>query len=399
MANRFSYVALVSLSLVACGDDETIEPAPDPVADSPVPLGEWQELEPGGDTICSRGTPYSFFVRGGRTDRIILDFRGGGACWDQFTCNAGSATQLFAEEVDDFETWREALGQRGFGGIYDGANPDYPFEDWTLVHIPYCTADVHWGDNVVDYGSFSINHKGFVNAQTVLSWVYDNYPDPDRILVTGCSAGAYGAILHSAYVADHYADAQIRVLSDSGAGIITQTFFEDSFPNWNAVPNLPPGVERLQKDPSDLTSADLYAGVASSYPNHRFSHYSSNYDADQTFFFEVMGGEAGAWPSLMRQRMQEVRTDADNFRYYIAPGPIHCITPYDFMFRRAGDDPFIDWLTSFVFDDEVPDDVACEGSACADEPLCAACAEQQAAGEEPDLYCRFCDGWPEDYVD
>ncbi|MCA9625028.1 MAG: hypothetical protein KC731_38650, partial [Myxococcales bacterium] len=390
-------VFLVALPLVACSSEEPSEKPPVDEPEPPVPVGEWQTFEPGGDTICSHGTPYSFFVRGGATDKIILDFRGGGACWDTFTCTAGAGA-IYAEEVDDLSVLEGALGKRGFGGIYDADNPEYPFQGWTLVHIPYCTADIHWGDNVADYGSFSINHKGFVNASAVLDWVYENYPDPERILVTGCSAGAYGAMFHSAYVADHYPAAQIRVLGDSGAGIITQTFFEDSFPNWNALANVPPQVARLAKDPADLTSADLYAGVASTYPSHRFAHYSTNYDADQTFFFEVMGGEAGTWPGSMRARMQEVRSDADNFRYFVAPGPVHCITPYEFMFSRVGDDPFVDWLTSFVYDDAIPADVACEGAACDTSPPCDRCAEQEANGEELDRYCGFCKGWPEDYV-
>lgn len=378
--------ALCLLASSACGGD-------DPGPPLPVPAGAWESFEPGGDTVCSRGTPFRYFVRGGAPDKIIIDFRGGGACWNNLTCSlAGS---IFAEEAGDLADLEAGIGVGGVGGIYDTSHPDHPFADWTLVHVPYCTGDIHWGDNVADYGNFSIQHKGFVNAQAALSWIYERYPAPTHILVTGCSAGAYGAILHSAYVAEHYPDAAVRVLSDSGAGIITSTFFEDSFPNWNALANLPPNVERLMKDPSELTSADLYAGISSTYPEHRFAHYSSHYDADQTFYYEAMGGTPGLWPSLMRERMEAIRTDADNFRYYVAPGPIHCITPYEFMFQRAGETPFIDWLTDFVYGDAIPDDQACEGAACDVEPLCDACD----AAAEPDRYCGFCKGWPEDYVE
>lgn len=379
------------LTVVGCGSASDEAPGEAPL---PVALGEWVEIETGGDTICSRGTDYSFFVRGGVSERLIIDFRGGGACWDELTCLAGKAFDLFSAEVDDFEGWRDAVGERGFGGIYDDTSPEYPFADWTLVHVPYCTGDIHWGDNVADYGDFELNHKGFVNAQAVLSWVYEKYPSPEHVLVTGCSAGAYGAILHSAYIAEQYPEATLRTLSDSGAGIITQTFFEDSFPNWKALDNLPPDVERLDKPITELTAEDLYAGVSTKYPQHRFAHYSTNYDADQTFYFSAMGGQAREWPGLMRQRMQAIHADADNFAYYIAPGPVHCITPYDFMFERKGQTPFITWLEDFVYGDAAPEPYACEGAACDEAPLCDRCA----SADEPDLYCSFCEGWPEDYV-
>ncbi len=377
------------VAATGCGADETLDPAPG----LPVPVGEWQAIETGGETICSRGTPYSFFVRGGHADKLIIDFRGGGACWNSLTCSVAGA--LFAEEVGELDDLLDRIGKDGIGGIYHDDHEDYPFANWTLVHVPYCTGDIHWGDATVDYGAFELHHKGFVNTQAVLSWVYENYPDPEHVLVTGCSAGAYGAIFHSAYIAAHYQDASIRVLGDSGAGIITSTFFEESFPNWNATDHLPPNVPRLQKPPAELTSADLYAGVAQAFPDHRFAHYSSNYDADQTFYFTAMGGAAGEWPGLLRARMQECRAQADNFRYYISPGPVHCITPYDFMFARRGDTPFIDWLTDYVYAEAPPDDVACQGAACDTDPLCDACKN---GTPEAGVWCGFCDGWPEDYV-
>ena len=356
--------------------------------------GEWIEIEPGGETTCARGTPYRFFVRGGASDNVIIDFRGGGACWDEMTCRLAGAAAIFAEEADELSAVESRLGKNGFGGIYNESSPDYPFKDWTLVHIQYCTGDVHWGDNDKQYADdLAVKHKGFVNASAVLQWVYRHYQSPERVLVNGCSAGAYGAILHSAFIADQYPDAELRVLSDSGAGIITSTFFEDSFPNWNATPNLPPNVERLQKPPSDLTSADLYAGVASAYPKGRFAHFSSKFDQNQTFYYVAMGGQKEDWPGEMTARMKEVRKDADNFRYYIAPGPVHCITPYEFMFQKTGTSPFVSWLSDFVFGDKLPDDVECTGQDCFDDSVCDGCASSGNA----DVHCGFCTGWPQDY--
>jgi hypothetical protein len=39
---------------------------------------------PGG--VCSDGSPYRFYVSPGDPKKVVLDFQGGGACWDAATC-------------------------------------------------------------------------------------------------------------------------------------------------------------------------------------------------------------------------------------------------------------------------------------------------------------------------
>ncbi|MCB9537268.1 MAG: pectinesterase [Myxococcales bacterium] len=356
------------------------------------PQGEMVQIDPGGDTICSRGTPFHFFARGGDPTRLVVDFGGGGACWDSLTCSAAGA--IFSERATPLAQVQTALDAGLLGGLYDPDDPANPVGDWTFVHVPYCTGDLHWGDNTQDYGNgVVVEHKGFVNARAVLDWVYARYPDVDEILVTGCSAGSYGAIVHSAYIAQHYADARMTVLGDSGAGIITDTWFEEALPSWNARAGLPDFVERLQGDLRDKTLVDVYAGVAETYPQHRFAHYTSAFDKDQTFYYSALGGDAAEWPALLRARMEAMRAAADNFRYFIAPGPVHCVILYPFFGTRAAGDVLLqDWLRDLLFADDLPDDAACEGEGCFDDAVCAACAEDGSG-----LHCRFCEGWPEDY--
>ena len=38
----------------------------------------WNKIEPGGDTICSRGDDFAFAVRKGTSKNIVVDFVGGG---------------------------------------------------------------------------------------------------------------------------------------------------------------------------------------------------------------------------------------------------------------------------------------------------------------------------------
>jgi len=376
----------------------TTEPTPTgiDVASLPMPPttpGEWVAIEPGGNTICSKGSPFRFFVRAGDPNKVVIDFRGGGACWDLLTCGFNEQNPTFSEEAGTLDQLM-AFGERG---IYDTDNMENPLRDYTLIHIPYCTGDIHWGDNVQMYlPGVTLNHRGGVNARAVLEWVNTHYTTPNDIFVNGCSAGAYGAVFHSAQIADTYPDAQIAVFSDSGAGIITDDFFEVSLPNWGALDQLPANVERLQK--AMLTSADLYAGIANTYPNVRFSQYTTTFDRDQTFFFTAMGGDAADWPGLARARMQEFATDAsDNFRVFSPAGPVHCISIYDgFYTQEVNGVRLVDWVTQFIEGDTLPDNQYCEGQDCFNDVLCDACANDSSLD-----YCRWCSSptWPDDYMD
>ncbi|MCA9600445.1 MAG: hypothetical protein KC417_00390, partial [Myxococcales bacterium] len=211
-------VALVvpTLSLVGC-DDETSKPTKDggadgstdgsmdATADANVPVylpsidelpeGKWSTLVPGGDTVCSRGTPYKFYVYRGTSKNLVVDYMGGGACWNSFTCKASSG--LFDDSV---ETNAEAIFEgpdSARAGLFDMTDERNPVKTYTHVIIPYCTGDVHWGDATQTYGEGAeaqvIHHNGAKNSQAVLDWVYENVVEPEVVLTTGCSAGAYGA--------------------------------------------------------------------------------------------------------------------------------------------------------------------------------------------------------------
>ena len=382
-----SALILSAFVLVACES----EPVYDDDLPGRPPAGEWIEVVPGGDTICARGTEYRFFVRGGDPSRVIIDFQGGGACWNDTTC--GFADSLFSDDAGDLPTFLGLLEDGVLGGIFDDAE-GRQFRDWTIVHVPYCTGDIHWGNSRVEYADgLTIEHRGYVNASTALEWVYERYPDPSRVLVSGCSAGAYGAALHSAYVADHYGGAQIAVLADSGAGIITDTFLEDSLPNWNAQPALPPFIPSLQRPLTELSLVDLYIAIGEAFPDMRMAQTAAQYDADQIFFYTAMGGSPADWTPRFRESLARIRAALPNFTAYVPPGSVHCATPYPYFHERSVNGVALSsWTRDLVEGDAIPDMVACEGAECCSDPVCDACL----AGEGG-AHCRFCDTWPPGY--
>ena len=172
---------------------------------------DWMAVTPGGDAVCARGTPYTFFVRSGDPNKLLIFFEGGGACWNDATCAPNSGT--FDEVVEGGEAANYTQG------IF-APNPDNPLAGYTIVFVSYCTGDYHLGTKAVDYAGGTVQHKGYVDATAALNWTFATYKRPTDIVVAGCSAGAIGSIYYAPTVARHYRSAHLTQFGDAGVGVI-----------------------------------------------------------------------------------------------------------------------------------------------------------------------------------
>jgi hypothetical protein len=331
---------------------------------TPALTSGWTKIEPGGDTICARGTPYAFFVHPGTVNRLMVYFQGGGACWSAASCATGSP--IFKDAIADIDNPANSAE-----GVLDLDNPDNPFKDWSFVFVPYCTGDLYWGDNTQTYTEgrgeeIVIHHKGFVNTTAVVDWIQDNLEEPEKILVSGCSAGGYGSVMGASRIHQLYPDVPLYQLGDSAAGISTADFYQNGSPNWHGAQGASGWVPADDTEQTDRTMADLYIGLADLYPDARWSQYNTADDQIQTLFYRGMGG-TGDWGELMLASIQEIQGGAANFHSYIAPGKTHCITGSDIFYtREVNGVRFRDWVEAMV-SDEAWDDVMCTD--CETDPL------------------------------
>ncbi|NOR19196.1 MAG: hypothetical protein GQ538_03810, partial [Xanthomonadales bacterium] len=215
-------LAVVAVSLYSCGKapQSAIISAEASITGLEGLAPGWNIIEPGGDTVCSDGTPYKFFVRPGAADKLMVYFQGGGACWTGGTCDPDLEPTYYVN--------LEKADPDGYGGIFRFENPDNPVKDHSVVYAPYCTADVHIGDAVTSYEApeveqhaahpFEIQHKGFVNADAVLDWTYANFPNPATIFVAGSSAGSIPSPYYAMRIAEQYPAARISQLGDASGG-------------------------------------------------------------------------------------------------------------------------------------------------------------------------------------
>lgn len=326
----------------------------------------WVQITPGplrvkGHTFnptCSAApgtTPtYSFWFRQGTADGLVVFFNGGGACWSDGTCDkprmAGSQAMFGGEKAES--VYKSELlpgdGPTRMGGILDSTNPRNPVRDWSVLFVSYRTGDVHSGSNTAHYRNpdtgqpFTIEHRGWDNMQVIAEWLRANVPEPSRLLVSGSSAGAYGAATHYATLRALCPRARAVFLGDSGMGVSTPSFERLRDKNWNY--QLPVSVFGPQ---AQLTpDAEVVARLAAHFPRDRFAQYTRAHDAVQTDFYGEMGAprSCDAWTKAMTRELARRQT-TPNFRSYLARGDAHTILRSPQVYsEQSGGLPFVTWL-------------------------------------------------------
>ena len=216
---------------------------------SSVPLGQPQ---------CGDGTSFSFFysrppARLANTNKILIEFQGGGACWDENTCGMQSTMLTWPEIYDNFigkscseidyglqsnaeGTPISMLCAKSVGGT--------DFREYNTVIIPYCTQDVHLGDSIQYYGDDTVRHVGAHNMWQTLQWIFANFPNPTHIFLTGCSAGGTAVPIAYDLIQKHYNSflrgaggfgakaVDIGVIMDSSVYLTPDVFLKDYIGNW-----------------------------------------------------------------------------------------------------------------------------------------------------------------------
>lgn len=345
--------SVVALALVVLGSCGAPPPVPDPTVfeGSPaleeLPSRRWVEIRPGSPTICARRDPFAYWVYPDDPRRLVIHFAGGGACWDSDSCQVARPDFNASVEADR----QRVMGERR-SGIFDMSDPRNPFARFTHVYIGYCTGDVHWGDARTDHGSSVIEHRGAVNAAVVLDWVFEQIPEVETVVVTGCSAGGYGALLWSGRIFEHYSTARQVHLSDSASGIVGDAFLGDVVNLWGVQNDVFPEGVRLE----ELSAAELLPELYRTFGNQfsgtaQFSQYTSTDDDLQLYFYTRTGGQGGRaeYARRLLERSFRIADDVPNYRHFLASSPRHCIiTSNGFYSERIGDVNLRDWLESMV---------------------------------------------------
>ena len=367
------FLGFASFGLLAGCPDRLPEPVADPAPEAaPAPIAKldglvpgWNAIEPGGETTCSDGTPYRFYVRPGDPARLMVYFQGGGACWNGATCDPDLKPTYYVNLVE--------LDPAKAHGIFAFDVEANPFADYSVVFAPYCTGDVHLGDAIATYTApeveehaaheVTINHKGTINAQAVLDWTGEHFLRPETVFVTGSSAGSIPSPYYAMKIADRYTEARIVQLGD-GSGGYRRGENSDSVENtWGTLDVLHRSPEFAALKADDLTYETLYVGAAKGSPNVQFAAFDHAEDGTQKRYQALSGNEVESLLPLIKANQEDIRREVGNYRSYIAGGDMHTILLRpEFYTQTVGAISVRDWVAALANGEQVAN-VVC--SSCA----------------------------------
>ncbi len=179
-------------------------------------------------TRCGDGSPYAFWLRlapeGSPIERVMVNLAGGGVCVLGPDCAAVQASLFRA--IDDVQP---------SGGHLSTSAAVNPFYDWTLIHLPYCTQDLHIGGGtttVFAAEGVTVHRFGSINVRATLRYLRDvlwaaldqqdsvgYLPGRLRVIFAGESAGAFGVQYSYHYLLDDLRWTHTTAVPDSGLAL------------------------------------------------------------------------------------------------------------------------------------------------------------------------------------
>lgn len=339
------FLAVIAL-LAGCGDNLDGLVIPERPA-----YDEWIKVEIPG-TVCGNGSQYKFFVNYSDTsNNVVVAFEPGGACWDYESCT-GQAGIRGAANIDGIDDRHYELAPF-ISPWFQRVNNANETRDWNYVYVPYCTGDVHTGNNVVTYSDPSgeqpdveFHHNGHANTMAVIDWMAGEFKSVPKLLVTGCSAGGAGSTVNYYYMRKGLPGVEKSyLLADSGPIFPTppdgrgfsKPIHQQVYQSW-AVESL---LSELPAtfDPADFGSInDL---LATEFPDDRLALTYFRRDGNYTLYSYERFFDFPPFEEIMDMWWADTQLLVDrldgypNFGYYIpywrALNDSHCTTLIDFI--------------------------------------------------------------------
>lgn len=199
-----------------------IERKPEDLPEKPE-KNTWYTYRPEG-CICSNGAPYYSTLRVGTENNLMIMFCGGGVALDAYSAARPNTIATKDGEESFYAADAFILGYiTGRFGIAQTDRGDNPFRNWSIVTIAYASGDFHCGTGDFAYedtgkGKGVCHHHGYTNYRAMVEKMRELVPNPDKLLITGYSAGGFAAAILADDVVSLFPDCEnITCLVDSGA--------------------------------------------------------------------------------------------------------------------------------------------------------------------------------------
>ena len=303
------------------------------------PRNTWTWVDVPG-SACDDGSPTGLAVNLTDSPNVLVFMNGGGACWDATSCLVLNVAVHGPIGRTQFEVFRATFAD----SVLDRSLAGSPFAGWNLVWIPYCTGDLHGGQNVATYTRLTgepraYHHVGHLNVLADLRRLAPTFANARKVVLAGSSAGGFGAMLNQPAFHAAFPASTLMVLDDSGPMI--EGFRPEAvagfFANWRldllVDPVCGPGCR------TDLSL--MHSGLAAL--GDRTALLSSTRDATMRTYAGLSAPEfEAALRSLERERVRPSPGD----RVFFVDGTTHTMLHHPARFSQDGVSllPWLTWL-------------------------------------------------------
>ncbi len=296
---------------------------PGDVIDAPNETWTWV---PFADSACGNGSPTGIAIsKTSRSDKLLLFLNGGGACWDQLTCDTLNLASYINTGFGEADA-TQSFGTLGGTGIFNRDNPDNPFADYSFVFVPYCTGDVHAGDN--PNAPDGKAHVGYLNVGAFLNRVVPTFAKASQVVLSGASAGGFGVLMNYDRVARAFGSSvPVVLLDDSGPPMAPQYLTESLQTStlvtaWNSLVHLPEGCPDVGVGKME----NVYECLSTLYPDGRFGLLVSEQDQVIRSFYGYGLQQFPMNAAAFQEGLYDVASrleKLDRWRYYFIAGDKH----------------------------------------------------------------------------
>ena len=302
------------------------------------------------DSSCDDGTPTGIGVNQGSSSNLLVFMNGGGACWDYETCfilHTASSGPFGATQFNSM------IGQTNANTVFDRNDANNPFKDWSYVFIPYCTGDVHAGNNVAMYTDNNgmdphmYHHEGHKNILAYVPRIAATWPSPGKLVVSGSSAGGYGTAFNFDTFRQYWPSGKVYMLDDSGPVLEGSAIPDGYRAAWYMQWRIDELLTPLCGDACKTDFSKAVTLLAQKYSKDRMALLSS--EQDQTIRGYFLLSPSGFQGELNTVTM-DVFDKLPNYKHFYVDGQTHTMLGNVNNFTSQGTS-LQTWLTQFVGDD------------------------------------------------
>ena len=331
-------------------------------------VGKWYVVDVD-DAVSSDGSKWQGYFRKGSENKVVLYFYGGGFSVNDFTAARSMDVEggFYNPRLNTgLNVMTYAIKEWGIGNSAE----ENIFRDWTFIGVPYCNGDFHSGTSEKEYTALdgstkNIYYNGYTNYQRLITEIFNYIDDsPEQLLVTGSSAGGFGAAILADNAIELFNNPQDVTVHVDASLLITEDWHDIMVSEWNS----PKAFSDVVK--TDNITLDSLVALHQKRNNVKILFDCSvrdyNLSLAQVFFdkgsnidmpSEIGKAEGDRFQQLLKKMVTDMQEQIPNCGIYIWDEEtqkdghltVHTATGTKIYFDKRGEDPSIaQWLQDAV---------------------------------------------------